>query len=136
MEKNVLELVYELKNKCQNHDLEIMTEYNLSQAEYSFISALDLNEEIKSSVIANKLGLSVSRVSRIIDKLVKNGYLKRKINNNDRRAINLNLTTKGREVKTQIEVFRKECENKLLEQLPKDKIGLIKESLDLIIKHL
>ena len=53
-EKNILELLYELKKKCIINDDAFMSDANLSQAEYHFFITVNINEEIKSNTIAKK----------------------------------------------------------------------------------
>ena len=54
----------------------------------------------------------------------------------DRRAVDLFLTTKGKEVRKQIFDFRNDCESKLLNNISKDKLEEIKKSFGLIINIL
>ena len=82
------------------------------------------------------MDLSLSRVSRIIDKLVIDGFLKRENDKNDRRIINIKLSKKGQDLKKQIENFRTECETRITESIPSSKLNIIREGFEDIINVL
>jgi len=111
-------MIYELKKKCAQSDQRLMHELKISQSELLFFSALNNCQSISSPELAKNMGLSLSRISRIVDKLVVNGYLDRNADTTDRRAIKLCLTTKGKTIRNKIDKSRYECEEKLLEIIP------------------
>ncbi|GAH38455.1 unnamed protein product, partial [marine sediment metagenome] len=57
----------------------IRTLCNISLAEYQGIMKINITERITCNVLSEKMGLSVSRGSRIIDNLVRKGYLDKKL---------------------------------------------------------
>ena len=73
------------------------------------------------------MGLSLSRVSRVVDKLVVNGFLDRNSDTTDRRAITLCLTDKGKDIRRKIDKIRNECETRLLDTIPADEMKLFRE---------
>ena len=133
MDKNILELLYEMKKKCIINDDAFMAEANLSYAEYNFFIAICKCEEINSNIIAKKMGLSLSRISRVIDKLVTRGFLTRKTDSSDRRAIKLVLTEEGDKLKNQIKEYREECEFKIISNVSAKELAIIKESFNTVL---
>lgn len=113
---------------------QIRTLCNVSLAEYKAILEINSTERITCNVLSEKMGLSVSRGSRIIDNLVRKGYLLRMENPEDRRSFVLSLSSKGAEIKKQIEQERNNCEYRLRKNLSARKVELIKEGLELITK--
>jgi len=111
-------MINELKKRCSRADQKLMADLKISQSELLFFSALDNCQGISSPELAKNMGLSLSRISRVVDKLVVNGYLDRKNDDADRRAIRLCLTVKGKSVRTKIEKVRNECEDRLMEAIP------------------
>ena len=99
-----------------------MEDLKISQSELLFFSALDNCQGISSPELAKNMGLSLSRISRVVDKLVVNGYLDRKADEIDRRAIRLCLTTKGKAIRSKIDKVRNECEERLMEIIPSAEI--------------
>jgi len=117
-----MSMIYELKKKCSQVDQRLMDDLKISQSELLFFSALDNCQGISSPELARNMGLSLSRISRVVDKLVNNGYLDRKADEVDRRAIRLCLTSKGKAIRNKIDKVRNECEEKLLEIIPSSEI--------------
>lgn len=120
MENNpgLMSLIYDLKKKCSQVDQRLMDDLKISQSELLFFSALDNCQGISSPELAKNMGLSLSRISRIVDKLVINGYLDRKADEVDRRAIRLCLTPRGKVIRSKIDKVRNECEDRLLAIIP------------------
>ena len=130
----IMGMVYEMKKKCTHVDQRLMEEFNLSQSEYLFFSSLDNCQVISSNELSKSMGLSASRVSRVVEKLVVNGYLDRNTDSSDRRAITLCLTSKGREIKSRIDQERLKCEEQLLRVIPSDEVEKLREIIGKIIK--
>jgi MarR family transcriptional regulator, organic hydroperoxide resistance regulator len=124
MEANshLMSMIYELKNKCVQVDLKLMEDLKISQSELLFFSCLSNCQGISSPELAKNMGLSLSRISRVVDKLVVNGLLDRKTDDLDRRAIKLCLTPKGKSIRSKIDKVRNECEEKLLDIIPSTEI--------------
>ncbi|MEN8118734.1 MAG: MarR family transcriptional regulator [Bacteroidota bacterium] len=134
--KKVVDLLNQLKKKCLELDLICMKEHNISDSEYNFFLIVSDCKRLNSKSIAEKMGLSLSRTSRIIDKLVNNGLIERDHNIKDRRIINIRLSKKGIDLKTKIDNFRIECETRITENIPASKLNIIKESFEDIINVL
>lgn len=135
-QNGILDIVYEMKQRCNAMDQELMDRLRLSQSELQFFIALDNCVGISSPELAKNMGLSASRVSRVVDKLVVNGFLDRNTDTNDRRAITLCLTETGRQIKQEIDSERKACEHRLLQVLPESEIQSFRGILSKIIKEL
>ena len=82
------------------------------------------------------MNLSLSRISRVINKLVKREYLTRNSDTIDRRTIKLALTEKGKKVKERIEKYRKDCELKIIKNLSTKELDHIKNSFNTILELL
>ena len=134
MEKKLVDLIIELKKDCMEVEERIRTLCNVSLAEYKAIMEIKITERITCNVLSEKMGLSNSRGSRIIDGLVRKGYLLRVTNPGDRRSFVLSLSFKGAKIKDGIERERNNCEKRIREKLSTKEFGLIKESLELVTK--
>jgi DNA-binding MarR family transcriptional regulator len=138
MEKasEILGLVYEMKRKCAAIDYKLMEDLRLSQSELLFFGSLDQCTGISSPELAKNMGLSPSRISRVIEKLVVNGYLDRNIDKTDRRAITLCLTDEGKRIRAEIDRNRQECEARLLNVLPESDVEKFREIIGKMIKEM
>ncbi len=134
MEKNLVDLIIELKKGCMEDEKQIRTLCNISLAEYQGIMKINITERITCKILSKKMGLSPSRGSRIIDGLVRKGYLLRMGNPEDRRSFVLSLSPKGVKIRKQIEQERSNCEYRIRKNLSLREVELIKEGLQLIVK--
>ena len=135
-ESGILGLVYEMKKKCAAIDYQLMEHLNLSQSELLFFSSLDQCTGISSPELAKNMGLSPSRISRVIEKLVIDGYLDRNVDKADRRAITLCLTDEGKKIRAEIDRSRQECEAKLLNVLPESDVEKFREIISKMIREM
>jgi MarR family transcriptional regulator, 2-MHQ and catechol-resistance regulon repressor len=65
---------------------------------YHVLKILDKRGELPMSEIGRKVHISKSNMTSLIDKLVENGLSERLPDKNDRRVINISITTKGKDV--------------------------------------
>jgi DNA-binding MarR family transcriptional regulator len=134
MEKSIVDLIIELKKGCMEDEKQVRTICNISLAEYKGIIKIDTEESITCNALSQKMGLSPSRGSRIIDSLVRKGYLLRITNPEDRRSFFLSLSAKGTKIKKQIEQEKTNCEYRIRKNLSLKEAKLVKEGLELITK--
>ena len=134
MEKNLVDLIIELKKGCMEDEEQIRTLCNVSLAEYKAVMEIDTTERITCNILSKKMCLSPSRGSRIIDGLVRKKYLIRMTNSEDRRSFVLSLSPKGTKIKEQIQRERNNCERRMREKLSTEELELIKQGFELIIK--
>ena len=134
MEEKLIDLIIELKKGYMEDEKQIRTLCKVSLAEYKAILEIKTTEIITCNVLSEKMGLSISRGSRIIDSLVRKGYLLRMENPEDRRSFILSLSSKGAKIKKQIEQERNNFEYRLRKNLSAREVELIKEGLELIAK--
>ena len=132
MVKSLFDLIIELKRGCMEDEEHIRTVCNISLSEYKGIVQVDLEERITCNALSQKMGLSPSRGSRIIDSLVRRGYFLRSVNPLDRRSFVISLSSDGLKIRKRIEQERNNYEKKIRERFSKKEIEIIKEALDLI----
>lgn len=130
----LMDLIYRLKAGCVASEVDIIEESGLSPAEYNGIAALDLHEKISGSAVSQKMNLSPSRASRVIDKMVRNGYLLREIDSGDRRKCNISLAEKGMKVKKRIQQLKSKCEKRIQDELSEKEIDSFSDTLKKLIE--
>ncbi|TYB30395.1 MAG: MarR family transcriptional regulator [Candidatus Mcinerneyibacterium aminivorans] len=87
--KNIFKKIYKFENNLQK-------KFNLSINEILTICSLS-NLKMSSTELATEIGVSPSRMSRILKKLESKNYIKRTLSKNDKRKMMFNLTEKGKE---------------------------------------
>jgi DNA-binding MarR family transcriptional regulator len=99
----------------------------LNEKEQILILYLGKEEEVRMSDLAGIIDAPVSTVTSIVNKLVENEILNREHSVEDRRVINVSLTTKGKSVYKKIRNQKDELLNAVLANLPeKDQSAMIK----------
>jgi len=130
---SIMDLVFDLKNKCMVSELEMMSDAGLSPAEYHGIAALAPEEKISGTEVSKKMNLSPSRASRVIDRMVQKGFLVREIDPSDRRKCTIYLNQKGITLKNQIDRLKKQCESRIRQQLSQPEVDSLAFSLEKLI---
>ncbi len=95
MNKGIVELIFELKFTCQAKEESIREELKLSPSEYRGLFSINPGEVKSCMQMSEMMGLSKSRGSRVIDKLIEHGYLTEAKGDDDKRIYNVKLTVKG-----------------------------------------
>lgn len=89
-------LTFSLLANCQEKEVHLAELQGLTQAEFRCLRLFGTDESLNNKTIAERMNLSPSRLTRIIDGLVKKKYIRRDIDPNDRRNMKVNLSTKGK----------------------------------------
>ncbi|MDR3628399.1 MAG: MarR family transcriptional regulator [Ignavibacteriaceae bacterium] len=92
------ELTFSLLATCQEKESRLAEQHGLTQAEFRCLRLFGTEECLNNKSIAERMSLSPSRLTRIIDRLVKKEYIVREINNTDRRNMCVSLSAKGVEM--------------------------------------
>lgn len=96
--------------------------YNLGSGHYVFLIALYNNEGISQKQMAEYLKIDKSSTAKAVRQLEKEGYIKREIDNNDKRAYKIYLTEKALDIKSELYRVIQEWEALLLSDLsPQEK---------------
>lgn len=133
MKEEVLDLIYRLKAGCIASEMRIMEEIGLSPAEYNGIAAINAGECISGSAVSRKMQLSPSRGSRVIDKMVKNGYLVRKNDEADRRKCTVTLAPKGVDIKEKIDTLKLHCDTRIRERLSEKEMEAFTDAMKKVV---
>lgn len=123
MTARVVDLIMTLKTRCADREEKIREEFSLSPAEYKVLITIQEGEQYNCNALSQKVGLSVSRASRIIEKLIKGKYLTRRTLKGDRRHIIISLAPKGKQVQKEIQKLLDECEKEIQKALTKAEIN-------------
>ncbi len=132
MSKKLFELIITLMKKCQLTEERIRKDFGLSAAEYNGLLAITKNEKMLCRTFANRMGLSTSRGSRVIDRLTKKGYLKGETIPGDRRSLQISMTRKGMALRRQIESKMDDCESKILAKLSARQRADVRNALEML----
>lgn len=134
-ETSLVDILAELRKECVASEEKIRGSLNLSEAEYTGLICMNKGERITCQEFSERMNLSVSRGSRVIDKLFEKGYLDRVDCSEDRRCKHVLLTNNGVTIRRRIDKHRQDCEQKLAADYSEKKLSMLKKELQrLIIK--
>jgi MarR family transcriptional regulator, transcriptional regulator for hemolysin len=77
-------------------------QFGISRAQWGVLCRLDRSEGLKQSELAELLDLQPISLTRLLDRLAKNGFIERRPDPNDRRANRLYLTPVARPLLEQL----------------------------------
>ena len=129
MNKTVIDVIFTLKSKCCSKEDKIREEINVSPAEFKGLMSIEPGMIVPCKILAQKMGLSVSRGSRVIEKLMKSGFLEEVKTSGDRRVMNVTLARKGINTQKKILKILQDCEHKILKNFSKPELESLIASL-------
>ncbi len=132
MSKKLFDLITVLMKKCQLTETKIRNEFGLSAAEYNALLTIRHDEKMLCNAFSEKMGLSASRGSRIIDRLTKKGFVKGEAVPDDRRILKISMTDKGIALKNLINKKMDECENEILGKLSRQQREDVRNTLEML----
>ncbi len=83
-----------MRNKMQTH-MQLGREDYITHSQFFVLVIIEQHHNIGIKEISKKLNISSSAATQLVDELVENGYVVRKADLKDRRALQLELSPKG-----------------------------------------
>ena len=131
---SLLGLVRAMRDCCQRQEGEMCRKLALTVSQFGCLLAMpEPAGELNVHQVAKVMGLSASRASRIVDSLVRSGWLDRRTMDSDRRTQLLTLTPAGQEKWHLAHKLLTECEKRLLAHLPPQRSQEMQETLQTLI---
>jgi len=128
----LIELILAIKRKCEGAEERIQAELGLSPAEFNGLMVLDETQEVSGCEFAGQMMLSASRGSRVLNRLVSDGYVRTRVSPEDRRTILVALTPAGRQVKQQIIGHMDACEQRIYAGLDPQSAEQVESALEIL----
>jgi DNA-binding MarR family transcriptional regulator len=128
-EEQLIAILGEIGKGVLAHENKTQKKVGLSEAEYRGILSIDAGEKITCQEFSGRMGLSVSRGSRVVDQLCIKKYIERVDCESDRRCKNIWLTKKGHSVRQAITEELQNIEDVLTAGYPEAKLMLLKSDL-------
>lgn len=118
--EQMADLTYELLENCQIKIERTAHKLNLTVAEFKLLRSIRDDEMLSAGELARRLTLSSSRITRIIDGLVKKGIVKKEVGGKDRRVVEIQLTPGGKETRDQLKAMYVNVHQDIISRLPSD----------------
>lgn len=132
MKRNVIDLIFDLKLNCLTKEESIREKLGLSPAEFRGILSIKPGTALPCNTLSKMMGLSISRGSRVINKMMNGGYIKEAGGTADKRVMKVALTAKGINTQKKINKLLQDCENVIRRKLNKSEIETLRKSLEKI----
>jgi DNA-binding MarR family transcriptional regulator len=132
MSRRLFELILAVKRRCQGNEERIQKELGISQAEFNALIVLDEGQGMSGCEFAHRMALSPSRGSRVLSRLVTDGYVTTLSGPTDRREIVVSLTPKGRQARQEIGSRMEACESRVCAGLDPTGVEQVKRALELL----
>jgi DNA-binding MarR family transcriptional regulator len=81
----------------------------LGPGRYIYLFGLYIRDGRKQQELADTIGIDKAAVTRALSRLEESGYIRRKEDKEDRRAMRVYLTAKGRKLRPQLETAAVAC---------------------------
>jgi DNA-binding MarR family transcriptional regulator len=103
----LLELWHHLMKGSSQHLYALIAELEISITQMKTLHALtDCAREVSVKELSDRLGLSMPGASRMVESLLRRGWLVRREDTDDRRIKRVGITNAGREIVDRIETAR------------------------------
>ena len=109
--------------------------FTITIDQWLVLKAIEENDTFTQQQVAEIVFKDVASVTRIIEMLVKAGYLSRDFHPTDRRRFDLQLTQEGKELIEKLKPYTKDNRAKALEGVSQQEIKALQETLHKIINN-
>jgi DNA-binding MarR family transcriptional regulator len=136
LDENFLNILMNNLRKLFYPEEWINIDMSISKSELFTMLLVDQNREIIMSQIADYINVPMSTATGIVDRLVKNGYLKRERSDSDRRVVVIMLTEKGKNLVNELKALIFKYINLINDELTDEERQLIFKLFNKIINIL
>jgi DNA-binding MarR family transcriptional regulator len=112
------------------------TRHDLTMPAWRSLAVIARYQPLTAKELASLTSSDAFKVTRAIELLVRRGLIRRDVDKNDRRRASLRLTSKGRRVYRDIEIFVVRVERALIAALDARERTILRRSLDKLDRQL
>lgn len=109
--------------------LKTLSRLDIRPAQYSVLAVIEANPGLSQSDLADFLGIERARLARMLDRLERRGFAKRKASPRDRRSHALFLTSEGQKTLKRVKALAMQHEANLTDKLGAENRRLMIEML-------
>lgn len=122
-----------LQRFFHNLSIEVSKTGEFTIAQYRVLSLIDQNEKLTINQLKEHLGVAQSSTSGIVERLEQTGYVKKSVNNKDKRVIEIGLTPKAKRLLTSKNYYMNDVYKKMLSALNKKEQDQLMQSFEDLI---
>lgn len=125
--------VYQLVRECELCDQMCMGQFRVTASQGYTMLTLPESESVTMNTLSEAMGLANSTMTRMVDQLVKKGFVRRATDDEDRRVVRVSLTAQGRETRRSLEQVQQYFFGQVLAEAPQDERHNILQVLEWVI---
>jgi DNA-binding MarR family transcriptional regulator len=110
-EKSVGKWISVLNRHCQAYISRSLSKFNIGSGQYIFVLALYDKNGINQDTLSDMLSIDKGTTAKALKKLEEEGYIRREIDEKDRRANRIYVTEKALGIKVDICSVLEKCNN-------------------------
>ena len=118
--EQMADLTYELLENCQLKIERTAEKLDLTVAEFKLLRSIKEDELLSAGSLAKRMQLSSSRITRIIDGLVRKGLVLKGADGRDRRIVEIHLTPEGVKARDRLKSMYVTVHQDIINLLPSD----------------
>jgi DNA-binding MarR family transcriptional regulator len=119
------ELTFQLLADCQHKEERIAEQLKITVSEFRCLRAFRGEKHLQVKHLIERIQLSGSRLTRILEALEEHGYVTRTIDPKDRRSITVTLTKKGIALSATLEKRYLQIHEEILDGIPRKMHGVL-----------
>jgi DNA-binding MarR family transcriptional regulator len=104
----------------------------VTMSQCSTIMAIGRGGKMTMNALSEWMSLATSTMTRIVDNLVRDGYIERTQDDQDRRVVHVSLTEKGKEMYQVIHGIYHDYHQRIVDNIPADQLHKVVESLQML----
>jgi DNA-binding MarR family transcriptional regulator len=128
----LISCLYRYTHMYLSHELE---QYNIGSGQFSFLMALYREDGVHQEDLAQSIKIDKATCTRAVKKLVKEGYITRKRDPEDKRAYRIFLTEKGKTMEPVLKHISETWKTILLTGFTEEEKGLVMDFLKRIVQN-
>jgi len=130
------ELTFQLLADCQHKEEKLAGQLKITVSEFRCIRAFRGEKHLQVKQLVERIQLSGSRLTRILESLEEHGFVTRTIDPKDRRSITVTLTKRGITLSKTLEERYLQIHEEILDGIPRAVHGTLIAGLHNMLKSL
>lgn len=114
---------------------EKLNNYDITRVQWIALYFLGKSESINQTELADKMDIKKSTMVRLIDRMEKEGYVRRKKDIEDRRITYICLTALGKKIRKELLPFGKEFSDLITRDISDEDMKIFKKVLNKLVEN-
>lgn len=114
---------------------QVLSYQGITRTQWIALYYLSISEYINQSELADTMNVEKSTMARLIDRMEKEGYVKREKHESDRRITYIRLTDVGRQRNKDLMPFGEDFNNTIIRDITEEDLDIFKKVLNKLVEN-